>query len=199
MFSDEVWATGGAHTVSYVTVEDGGDNYSIENLQHQYSEAQAWMFHGTIVDGKKGPARFWEKEWGNINSTTYNKYILSHIDEFFREHTEGYFFMQDNPPSHRSVQTILNLVRRDIPYIMFPPYSPDLNLTEHVWNWMKNWIEERYWQIGYNVAKIPLEDLQTIIWDAWNAVPEDYIQSLYDSWWDRCKAVIEAKGGPTKY
>jgi hypothetical protein len=54
---------GGAHTESWVTVkEDGSDRYWPENLQHKYSKAPAWMFHGTIVDGKKGPTVFWEKE-----------------------------------------------------------------------------------------------------------------------------------------
>ena len=139
-FSDEVWATGGAHTVSYVTVkEDGSDRYHIDNLTHKYSKKPAWMFHGTIVNGKKGPGIFWEKELGNINSTTYDEYILSRIEQFFREHAEeGYIFMQDNAPSHRSYETRVNLHLRQIPYIKFHPYSPNLNLIEHVWNWMKN-------------------------------------------------------------
>jgi hypothetical protein len=158
------------------------------------------MFHGTIVDGKKGPAQFWEKEWGNIKSASYNEYILLHIEQFFQEYTEaGYIFMQDNAPAHRSAMTRQNLARRRILYLKFPPYLPDLNIIEHIWNWMKNWIEERYWQVRYNVTNIPLEDLRRIIWPSWEAVPEDYIQSLYNSWWDRCRAVIEANGGPTKY
>ena len=45
IFSDEVWAKGGAHTVSFVTVkEDGSDRYLPENLQHKYSKLPAWMF-----------------------------------------------------------------------------------------------------------------------------------------------------------
>jgi hypothetical protein len=63
MFTDEVWAMGEAHTTSYVTVkEDGSDRFLPENLQHKYSKGPAWMFHGCIVGGKKGPAVFWEKE-----------------------------------------------------------------------------------------------------------------------------------------
>ncbi len=59
MFSDEVWAIGGTHTTSYVTVkEDGSDRFLPENLRHKYSKAPAWMFHGTIVDRRKGPAQF---------------------------------------------------------------------------------------------------------------------------------------------
>jgi len=64
---------------------------------------------------------------------------------------------------------------------------------------MKNYIQNHYWQARYNAVKVPLEDLRAIILEAWEAVPDDYIQSLVDSWWDRCRAVIEAQGGPTKY
>jgi DDE superfamily endonuclease len=192
---------GGAHTVSYVTVkEDGSDRYNIENLQHKYSKAPAWMFHRTIVDGKKGPGIFWEKEWGTMNSANYDEVVLAEIERFFQEHTEeGYIFMQDNAPSHRSQETRINLLLRRIPYVKFPPYSLDLNLIEHVWNWMKDWIQDHYWQAWYDVAKVPLQELRRIILEAWNAVPDDYIQNLYNCWWDRCQAVIDANGGPTKY
>jgi hypothetical protein len=58
-FSDEVWAHGGTYTVLYVTVkEDGSDRYNTNNVTHKYSKAPAWMFHGTIVGGKKGPGIF---------------------------------------------------------------------------------------------------------------------------------------------
>jgi hypothetical protein len=107
--------------------------------------------------------------------------------------------MQDNAPSHRSLETRLNLLQRRIRNVKLPLYSPDLNLIEHVWNWMKNWIQEHYWEACYKVDMIPLTELRRIILEAWYAVPDEYIQTLYDSWWRRCQAVIDAKGGPTKY
>ena len=59
MFTDEVWAMGGAHTTSFVTVlADGSERYLPECLQHKYSKQPAWMFHGSIVNGRKGPAIF---------------------------------------------------------------------------------------------------------------------------------------------
>jgi len=64
---------------------------------------------------------------------------------------------------------------------------------------MKTWIQDHYWQARYNVAKIPLLELRRIILEAWDAVPEDYIRALYDSWWRHCQAIIDANGGPTKY
>lgn len=198
IFSDEVWAMGGAHTVQYITVkEDGSDAFLPETVTHKYSKAPAWMFHGTIVAGRKGPATFWEKEWGNMKSSTYDTYILSRIEAFVRG--TDYVWMQDNASCHRSKLTQSNLRRRGILFIRWPRYSPDLNLIEHVWNWMKNYIQERYWQARYDVAKVPLEQLKAIIWEAWNAVPDSFIETLFFSWWRRCQAVIDAKGGPTKY
>ena len=201
MFSDEVWAMGGAHTASFVTVlANGSETYLPECLQHKYSKAPAWMFHGCIVNGTKGPALFWEKEWGSINSVKYNEHVLSRVADFIAEHANaGYIFMQDDAPSHRSYETKINLLDRGIRWIKHPPYSPDLNLIEHVWTWMKNWIQEHYWEARYQVDKLPLDQFRGIIWEAWEAVPDSFIQSLYDSWWRRCQAVIDANGGPTKY
>jgi transposase len=68
-----------------------------------------------------------------MNSTNYNEVVLSKVKQFFREHAkEGYIFMQDNAPSHRSQETKVNLALQQIPCIKFPLYSPDLNLIKHV-------------------------------------------------------------------
>jgi hypothetical protein len=187
VFSDEVWAMGGAHTTSFVTVQkDGSDRYDATNLQHKYSKAPAWMFHGTIYQGKKGPAVFWEKEWKTVNSERYDQYILPGIQTLLHDHPE-LTFQHDNAPAHRSAYTQLALIRRGIKVLSWPPWSPDLNLIEHVWNWMKNWIQWHYWEVAYyKVNKIPFEQLRSIISSAWEAVPEDYIEGLVDSWWRRC-------------
>jgi hypothetical protein len=41
-----------------------------------------------------------------------------------------------------------------------------LNLIKHVWHWIKNYIQEHYWQARYDDAKVPLEQLKAIIWEA---------------------------------
>jgi hypothetical protein len=209
VFSDEVWAYGGAFTQSYVTCLVQGseedilrDRYAPGCVQHKYSKRPAWMFHGTICDGKKGPAVFWEKEWGNMNSTKYNEHILSNIEAWFqyaREHNVRLVWQQDGASCHRSWETDDNLYRRNIPSIEWPPYSPDLNLIEHVWSYMRRYIQEHYFTEYYDPKKIQQERLRSIVWEAWNAVPDDYIQNLFDSWYRRCQAVIDARGGPTKY
>jgi hypothetical protein len=63
------------------------------------------MFHGTIVGGRKGLALFWEKEWKNMCSMTYDEHILSRIQAFM-EANPGLIFMQDNAPYPFSYQSI---------------------------------------------------------------------------------------------
>jgi hypothetical protein len=57
--------------------EDGSERLDPEMVTHKYSKLPAWMFHGCIVDGKKGPACFWEKEHGTMNSRKYDLYCAS--------------------------------------------------------------------------------------------------------------------------
>ena len=158
------------------------------------------MFHGTIINRKKGPVVFQEKEQGSINSEQYDEYILSKIQAFLYKHPlEGYLWIHNGVGPHRSLKTKFNLFRRRIPNIRFPPYSPDLNLIEHVWNQMKNQIKEHYQKARYRPDRISFIELCAIIWEAWNTIPDDYIQSLYNSQWKRCQAIIDANGRPTKY
>jgi hypothetical protein len=153
---------------------------------------------GTPIGARKGPYIFFEKEWSSVNSTLYDTHVLSLIERY-REQYPSSIFMQDNAPSHRSLETRTNLLKRHIHRIPWPRYSPDLNLIEHVWNWMKNWIEQHYWGAIYHASKFILAQLRQIILEAWDAVPDSFIENLYNSWWERCQAVINANGGPTRY
>ena len=199
LFSDEVWAKGGAHTIEWITMrEDGSERYKPECVQHKYSKQKAWMFWGSIIGGKKGPFCFWEKEWGNMTSLGYREHILPLVESYIESYP-GVFFQQDGAACHRAIETREWLLDHHICWIAWPPYSPDLNLIEHVWKWMKDWIQRNYWQARYNAAKLSLSELRRIILAAWEAVPDSFIESLLDSWWDRCQAVIDANGGPTKY
>ena len=108
-------------------------------------------------------------------------------------------FQHDNAPCHKSGLTKENLQRREIPVINGPPYSPDLNLIEHVRVRMKNFIQADYRRCRYDPQRIAFTDLRSLILVVWDKVPDDFITKLYDSWWDRCRAVIEAEGGVTKY
>ena len=63
-----------------------------------------------FIKDKKGPAVFWEKAWGSIDSAKYDQYILPGIQALVETHPE-LTYMQDNAPSHRSRLTAQNLAR----------------------------------------------------------------------------------------
>jgi hypothetical protein len=130
----------------------------------------------------------------------YDAVILNNIEIFLHVNPDHRFiWMQDNASCHRSYATQRNLRQGGIPYVKWPRYSPDLNLIEHVWGWIKDWIQKHYYAVYYDAGKVSLEQLRRIIWEAWEAVPNDFIDSLYKLWKRRCQAVIDAREGPTKY
>lgn len=95
------------------------------------------MFWGCFSGYGKGPCLFWEKEWGSIDAEGYCERIVPLIDGWCRLYPD-HEFMQDNAPSHHASETIQELKERGIKVISWPPYSPDLNPIESVWNKMKD-------------------------------------------------------------
>jgi hypothetical protein len=77
--------------------------------------------------------------------------------------------------------------------IRWPPFSPDLNLIEMVWNWMKNYLQANFPEY------MTLLELRIALREAWEAIPPNFLQDLLKSMPERCRAVIEAGGGHTKF
>ena len=151
------------------------------------------MFWGRFSGGVKGPSIFWEKEWGSINKDSYCERIVPLIHGWIRLHPHLQF-MQDGAPGHTAGVTKDELRERGIITIYWPPYSPDLNPIETIWNWMKDWIEERYGDINYSY-----DNLRQYVKEAWEAITEEQLNSLIDSMRERCEAVIASQGGYTKF
>jgi hypothetical protein len=48
---------------------------------------------------------------------------------------------------------------------------------------MKRYIQEHYFQAYYDAKSVSFDVLRGIILEAWNAVPDSYIKTLFESWW----------------
>jgi transposase len=196
LWSDETWVTGGRHRKVYVTRKRGEelDNTCIvEKLQRK----RGWMFWGCFSGTTKGPCLFWEKDWGKINKESYCERIVPVIHGWLRLHPELQF-MQDNAPGHAATYTIDELRERGIHPIYWPPFSPDLNLIEPVWNKMKDYIGRHYPDLEGGRQR-SYDQLRVAIREAWDSIPIEYLEELIDSMPARCQAVIDARGGHTKY
>ena len=207
MFSDEAWANWGANNLNFVTVQVAGDLDEIifdrhrpECLTRKTSGNVAWLFHDVIYGGKKAFGTFWE--WGTMNSEKYDERILSQVEDFIGVEQglgRSPWYQHDNAPCHKSLLTRTNLQQRRIPTIDWPPYSPDLNLIKHVWVLMKRHVQDNYLRRSYEKHTINRSELKQLIQEAWDSVRDEDIAALYDSWRDRCDAVIRANGDPTSY
>jgi transposase len=104
---------------------------------------------------------------------------------------EQWFLLHDNDKKFTSDIVKAQLHRTGVTTIDFPPYSPDLNPMENLWNSIAREVEK------YNCDTI--EKLQDVIADEWEKIDKNLMQSLVHSMPTRCKAVIDAKGWHTKY
>ena len=107
-------------------------------------------------------------------------------------------FMQDGAPAHSATYTKQELSERGIHTIFWPAYSPDLNLTEAVWNKMKGHIKIHYPDLPVGQQRT-YEQLREFVQEAWDSISVEYLSDLVSSMQGRCQAMIDAAGGHTKY
>ena len=102
--------------------------------------------------------------------------------------------MQDNAPGHTAAYTMKKLQLRGISTIKWPPFSPDLNPIETIWNKMKDYIMN-----NYTTGNMTYDRLREAVSEAWNSITNEDLNALIDEMHDRCHAVIDAGGLYTKY
>jgi hypothetical protein len=82
--------------------------------------------------------------------------------------------------------------QNNIRTLPFPPKSPDLNPIENLWHLVKD-------ELRRGPKPSNLVELKLYVKKAWLSVPPEHYRSLIKSMPNRIQAVIEAKGGQTKY
>jgi transposase len=187
IWTDETWINGLGTARRFITVFPGEDPL---DLARPRTKANGWMFWACFAGEIKGPCIVWDKRWGRINSQTYQAHILPVLLQFARDHP-SFLIQQDNAPSHTSRSTVSYLTAHGEwnRFVDFPARSPDLNPIEHVWIWMKRWIETNY------LDRPTGRRLIAAILRAWEAVPASYLLRLARSMTARLGAVRLAEGG----
>ncbi len=97
---------------------------------------------------------------------------------------------------HHKAQIISDwFVEHNIEFTLlkWPPQSPDLNPIEHLWD-----VVEREIHI-MDVQPTNLKQLRDAIMSIRTKISEECFQRLVESMPRRIKAVLKAKGGPTRY
>jgi transposase len=89
-------------------------------------------------------------------------------------------FMQDGAPGHGASATKEKIWELGIQMIYWPPFSPDLNPIETVWNWIKDYLQANY------PDRMTPSELRIVLEEAWESVPIDFFDGLIKSMPERC-------------
>ncbi len=132
-----------------------------------------------------------------LNATVYLSIVADHVHPFMTTvypSSDGYF-QQDIAPCHKA-QIISDWFlehENEFTLLKWPPQSPDLNPIEHLWD-----VVEREIRI-MDVQPTNLQQLHVAIMSIWTKISKECFQNLVESMPRRIKAVLKAKGGPTRY
>ncbi|KAG1937637.1 hypothetical protein F2P79_018097 [Pimephales promelas] len=126
---------------------------------------------------------------GNINSLKYQEILAT---SYIPNHKRGQILQQDGAPSHTSISTSEFLKAKKIKMLQdWPAQSPDMNIIKHMWGRMK----EEAWK----TKPKNIDELWEACKTAFFAIPDDFINKLYESLPNRMDAVLQAHGSHTRY
>ncbi len=134
---------------------------------------------------------------GTMNQTEYISVLKEELIPEFNKAKRSipgvWRLMQDNAPCHtaRAVKAFLRQERIEI--IEWPPYSPDLNPIENLWQWIKRKLETEY--PVCNSA----EEIEARIFEIWNTITPELCSAYCANYHKRLLEVIAANGGYTTY
>ncbi|KAG2193328.1 hypothetical protein INT47_012475 [Mucor saturninus] len=135
---------------------------------------------------------------GIINQEAYidclSNHFLPWLNNITAETSKNFIFQEDGACCHTGTYAIWYKTRCGVDgFVFWPAQSPDLNPIERVWAYLERRIEGRRYQIKN------INQLEAALRDEWYDIPKTFLEKLVGSMNSRCKAVIEAKGGNTKY
>lgn len=143
---------------------------------------------GPLVFQNLGPGR------GNgVNAARYTDQVLRpHVVPHFARH-RNHTFQHDNARAHSARATRDFLQQKNVTVMPWPALSPDLNPIEHLWDEIQRKLND--------VIPSPTTsvELQASFLQVWARIPMNFINRLIHSMYRRCRAVINANGGHTRY
>lgn len=201
IFSDESYIyLGNNHGHIFVTRradEVMEDNCLVPSFKQSSVRIMVWE---CIISSHKGPLITLEYPGGKGGGMNLPRYQTQALEgglldfyAFMKALKGSVLFQQDNTSSHKSKSTKKWLTRHHIPLLFHPPSSPDLNPIEPAWHELKTRL--RALPHPPNIV----DALKHAVQQAWNELLLDDIEKHIRGMLDRVNAVLEAKGGHTRF
>ena len=152
------------------------------------------MFWGCISKHRTGRLRCID---GTMNAAKYKQVLEEDLIPEFnyaKENIDGdWKLMQDNAPCHTARAVKAFLREQQVEFIDWPPYSPDLNPIENVWNWIKHKLETEFQPMQSE------EELCNAVAELWGQITPEQCFAWAGNYEKRLQAVLDARGMHTKY
>lgn len=111
----------------------------------------------------------------------------------FLGQTAHAFLMEDGAPIHRAKVSKEWKENNSIQTFCWPAQSPDLNPIENVWSLMKDAVHNR------RIRPRTVKEMLTALNEEWGAISRNFLTNIIDSMPERIRAVIDNKGGSTRW
>lgn len=115
---------------------------------------------------------------GNMNSKKY----ISILQEAYlgtvkdlQANPHGFTLQADNDSKHTSKATCFCLEKNHIPTLSWPTNSPDMNIMENLWAYLKGHVR------AHPKKPSNFTELQNVIQEEWNKISPEYVRKLYES------------------
>ena len=130
---------------------------------------------------------------GTMNSLQYLRILQENLTSSAEKLGLGsnFVFQQDNDPKHASRLLKEYFTENALDVLEWPSQSPDLNVIEHLWAYVKKKYHE-----SPSTTKC---GMYAKLLDIWNNIPPTVTRNLVNSVYRRFESVIAAKGGATRY
>ena len=138
-----------------------------------------------------------ESGGGGYSAESYLTVLRDQMDKVYEN---DLIFMQDNAPIHTARKVKQWLQEREISPLTWPPYSPDLNPIENLWFTLK----EHVYKVNPHIEQVTGPQtvrtaMERILLEAWQLIPAERFEALWQKYPKRIRAVLKAKGWWTKY
>ena len=174
-----------------------GERYLDQHILHTYKFGKgSVMVWGCFWAGGIGPL---VTLTGNIDQDKYVNCLADHFlpwyEKLFKDTGKEFLFQEDGAPCHTGGYTTWYKKKRCgvDSFDFWPAQSPDLNPIEHLWSYISHKLREKRDKLA-NVAQ-----LEAFVHKTWSEIPPLLLENLVSSMPARCQAVIEKKGGQTRY
>ena len=119
--------------------------------------------------------------------------LMPFIEEKYILKDRDVIFQQDNAPAHTAKKTKDMFLSEGLDVLPWPAKSVDLNIIENIWGWLVRRVSHGFRQFE------TVEVLKQCITFEWEKLSNETIIKYVDSMPRRCRDVVLARGGPTKY